>query len=323
LLTSAPILKIVDPNENFVVCTYVCKEGIGGVLTQNEPVISYESIKLKECERNYATHDLELAAIIHALKMWRHYLMEKKFELRTNHSGLKYIFEQPTLNARQTIYLEFLSEYDFEIEHIKEKENNVVDALNIRVHLMHATTTSMHRSDLKRRILDDVVTNQHYLWVKEILHHKKVQHKIKEYQIKEDGLLMHKNRICVPSSRQFRNLVLKEMHNVPYVGHPGYQKIIAAVRSHLFFTGMKKDVVDYIVRCIECQQVKAGHRHLVGFLQSFPIPEKKWEVVTIDFVTKFPRKTRQHDSTMVVVDKLTKTTHFVLVKMTYTTTNIA
>jgi hypothetical protein len=78
LLTSAPILNIVDPNENFVVCTDACKEGLGGVLTQNGHVIGYESKKLKEHERNYATHDLELASIVHALKMWRHYLMGKE-----------------------------------------------------------------------------------------------------------------------------------------------------------------------------------------------------------------------------------------------------
>jgi hypothetical protein len=141
--------------------------------------------------------------------------------------------------------------------------------------------------------------------------------------MKEDGLLMHKNRIYVPSSGELRNLVLKEMHNVPYVGHPGYQKTIAAVRSQFFWPGMKKDVVDYISRCMECQRVKVEHRHPTGFLQPLPIPEKKWEVVTIDFITKFPRTTRQHDSIMVVVDKLTKDAHFVPVKMTHTTTNIA
>jgi hypothetical protein len=93
LLTSAPVLNIVDPNESFVVYTDTCKEGLGGVLTQNGHVIGYESRKLKEHERNYATHDLELAAIVHSLRMWRHYLMGKKFELRTYHIGLKYLFE--------------------------------------------------------------------------------------------------------------------------------------------------------------------------------------------------------------------------------------
>ena len=101
MLTSAPILKIVDLEGNFLVCTDACKQGIGGVLMQDGHVISYESRKLKEHEQNYATHDLELAAIIHALKMWIHYLMGKKFELRTDHDGLKYLFEQPNLNARQ------------------------------------------------------------------------------------------------------------------------------------------------------------------------------------------------------------------------------
>jgi hypothetical protein len=146
-----------------------CKEGLGGLLMQNGYVIGYESKNIKEHERNYATHDLELVAIAHALRMWRHYLMRKKFKLRTNHIGLKYFFEQTTLNARKTRWLEFLSEYDFDIKHIKEKENKVVDAFSRRVHIMQATTVSIHQSNLKRRILDGLVIDQHYLQVKENL----------------------------------------------------------------------------------------------------------------------------------------------------------
>ena len=110
---------------------------------------------------------------------------------------------------------------------------------------MHATAVSMHQSDLKRRILDGLVTDQHYLQVNENLQGD-VHQKIKEYEIKEDEFLMHKNIIYVPSSKELRNVVLKEMHDVPYVGHPGYQKTITAVRSQFFWSGMKKDVVDYI-----------------------------------------------------------------------------
>jgi hypothetical protein len=73
---------------------------------------------LKEHERHYATHDLELEAIVHALKMWKHYLMGKRFALRTYHNGLKYLFGQPTLNAKQSRWLDFLSEYDFDIKHM-------------------------------------------------------------------------------------------------------------------------------------------------------------------------------------------------------------
>jgi hypothetical protein len=93
LLTTAPILKVADPDGDFVMCIDACKERLGGVLTQNGHVICYDSRKLKEHEINYATQDLELATIVHALKMWRHYLMGIKFELNTNHSDLKPLFE--------------------------------------------------------------------------------------------------------------------------------------------------------------------------------------------------------------------------------------
>jgi hypothetical protein len=134
---------------------------------------------------------------------------------------------------------------------------------------------------------------------------------------------MHKNRIYVPSSGELRNLVLKEMHDVPYVGYPGYQKTITIVRSQFFWLGMKKDVVDYIAQCMECQKVKDENRHPSGVLEPLPIPKKKWEVITMDFIIGLPRTDKQHDSIMVVVDKLTKNTHFVDVKTTHTTTNIA
>jgi hypothetical protein len=89
LLTNAPIFRIDDPNEDFVVCIDACKQGLGGFLSQNGHVVCYESRKLKEHQRHYATHDLELKGIVYALKMWRHYLMGRRFELRIDHNGMK------------------------------------------------------------------------------------------------------------------------------------------------------------------------------------------------------------------------------------------
>jgi hypothetical protein len=86
---------------------------------------------------------------------------------------------------------------------------------------------------------------------------------------------------------------------------------------------MKKDVADYINLCMECQKVKAEHRHPIGLLQPFPIPEKKREVITMDFITRLPRMNKQHYSIMVVVDKLTKVSHFVPMNTTHTVANIA
>jgi hypothetical protein len=143
LLTSAPILKVAYLDEDFVVCTDACKEGLGGVLTQNGNAMYYESRKIKEHEINYDIHDLELEVIVNALKMWRHYLMGIKFKLKIDHSGMKHLFEQLTLNARKTRWLEFLSEYDFNIKQIKIKENKVANTLGMRVHEMHVAAISM------------------------------------------------------------------------------------------------------------------------------------------------------------------------------------
>jgi hypothetical protein len=121
LLTSGPILWIDDPNEYFVVSIDACKDGLGGIIIQNGFVICFEYRKLKEHERLYVTHDLELVAIVNTLKKWRHYLMGNRFELRTNHNGINYLFDHPNLNAKQSRWSEFLCEYDFDINHIKGK----------------------------------------------------------------------------------------------------------------------------------------------------------------------------------------------------------
>ena len=118
-------------NKYFIVCTDACNDGLGGVLTQEGHAIAYESRKLKIHEKNYATYDLKLVAVIHALKMWCHHLIGRKFILMIDNKGLKYLLDQPNLNARKARWLAFLSEYDFEIQHIKGKENKVVYALNI------------------------------------------------------------------------------------------------------------------------------------------------------------------------------------------------
>jgi hypothetical protein len=81
-------------------------------------------------------------------------------------------------------------------------------------------------------------------------------------------------------------------------------------------------VANYIGRCLECQKVKTNHRHPTGFLQPFPILEWKWEVFTTDFITKLPKTVKQHDSIMVVVDKLTKESHFIPIKTKHKATNI-
>jgi hypothetical protein len=215
------------------------------------------------------SHDLELAAIVHALKMWRHYLMGRKFELRTYHNGLKYLFEQQILNSKQTRWLKSLSEYDFDIKHIRGKENKVANAISRRIHAMHATNISMCKSDLRNIILEAVTSNEHCFRIKEGLQQQNVQHKYGGYKLGENGIVMHKSRVYVPIFYELRKLVLKETHNVPYAGYPSYWKTIAVVRSQYFWLGMKKDVADYIARCMKCERVKDEHRHQQVFSRHY------------------------------------------------------
>ena len=81
-----------------------------------------------------------------------------------------------------------------------------------------------------------------------------------------DGLLLYKNRVYKPNVQELKLVILKEMHNVTYVGHPGYQKTVAVFKGHYFWPGMMKEIVEYIARCMECQKVKAKHRHPAGLL---------------------------------------------------------
>ena len=98
------------------------------------------------------TRDLELTAIVHALKMWRHYLLGRKFVLVTDHCGLQYLFDQPKLNARQARWMALLSEFDFEIKHIKGKENKAVNALSISMKSIHLAAVSTCETDVKERV---------------------------------------------------------------------------------------------------------------------------------------------------------------------------
>jgi hypothetical protein len=134
LLKTTSILKVLDMDADFLVCTDTPKEGLGRVLMQDGQVIAYISRKLRRHEENYVTHDLELLEIIYALKVWRHYLVGRKFELKTDHCGLQHIFTQSDLNAQQWHWSEFLREYDFEITYIKGTVNRVADALSQRPH---------------------------------------------------------------------------------------------------------------------------------------------------------------------------------------------
>ena len=130
LLTTAPVLAQPDIEKTFDVCCDASGTGLGCVLMQEGRVIAYASRQLKRHEENYPTHDLELAAVVHALKIWRHYLLGNTCNVYMDHKSLKYIFTQEELNMRQRRWLELIKDYDIEVHYHPGKANVVADALS-------------------------------------------------------------------------------------------------------------------------------------------------------------------------------------------------
>jgi hypothetical protein len=284
------MLKITDLEDDFLVYTDACKEGIEGVLMQEGSVIFYESKKLNEHEVNYVTHDLELASILHALKMWRHYLLGRKFILMIDHCGLRYLFDQPKLNARQARWMAFLSEFDFEIKHIKGKENRVVDSLRRSMKTIHLAAVSTCEADVKERIRKTQETDPFIQTMTMYLQQEQepTGEKYEGYQMTKGGFLTYRSRFYIPNCDDLKRFILDELHKKPYSGHPGYQNIITDTRRQFYWPRMNKDIAEYLAKCIECQQVQAEHRHPLGLLQPLLIPEWKWETISMDFITRLP-----------------------------------
>ncbi|GJZ93290.1 putative reverse transcriptase domain-containing protein [Tanacetum coccineum] len=129
-LCEAPILALPEGNDDFVIYCDASHQGLEAVLMQREKVIAYASRQLKPNEENYTTHDLELGAVVFALKIWRHYLYGTKCNVFTDHKSIQHILDQKELNMRQRRWLELLADYDFVIRYHPGKANVIADALS-------------------------------------------------------------------------------------------------------------------------------------------------------------------------------------------------
>ncbi|GKE43801.1 putative reverse transcriptase domain-containing protein [Tanacetum coccineum] len=156
-LCNAPVLALTDGPDDFVVYYDASKQGFGCVLMKRGKVIAYASRQLKKHEKNYTTHDLELGAVVFALKIWRHYLYGTKSVIYTDHKSLQYIFDQKDLNMHQRRWIELLSDYECEIKYHPGKANVVADALSrkerLKLRRVRAMSITIHYR-LKTKILE-------------------------------------------------------------------------------------------------------------------------------------------------------------------------
>ena len=124
-----------------------------------------------------------------------------------------------------------------------------------------------------------------YQNLKEKVTHNESENVKTYYSLNEKGLMLYKNRLYVPNIPEIKLLILIEVHKIPSSGHPGYQKNITMLRKEYFWPNMKNKVVEFIARCIECHQVKVEDQHPAGLLQPLPIPNWKWKVISLDFIS--------------------------------------
>ncbi|GJU51680.1 putative reverse transcriptase domain-containing protein [Tanacetum coccineum] len=292
-----------------VYCDASRKE-LGAVLMQRERVLAYTSRQLKIHEKNYTTYDLELGAVVFALKMWRHYLYGTKCVVFTDHKSLQHILDQKELNMRQRRWLELLSDYDCEIRYHPGKANVVADALSrkeqnkpLRVRALVLTIGL----NLPVQILEAQV---------EARKEENYETKDKKLEQRADGTLCLNGRSWIPCFGDLRELIMNESHKSKYSVHPGSDKMYQDLKKLYWWPNMKAEIATYVSKCLTCAKVKAEYQKPSGLLVQPVIPVWKWENITMDFVTKLPKTTSGQDTIWVIVDRLTKSAHFLPIKET-------
>ncbi|KAD6796137.1 hypothetical protein E3N88_07033 [Mikania micrantha] len=321
-LCNAPILALPEGTDNFTVYCDASRQGLGCVLMQKDKVIAYASRQLKVHEKNYTTHDLELGAVVFALKIWRHYLYGTKCIIYTDHKSLQHILDQKMLNMRQRRWVELLNDYDCEIRYHPGKANVVADALSRKERVKPLRVKALGMT-IQTSLIPQIKDAQQQALQATNYSAEGLRGLDKKLNTKADGLLYFKDRMWIPLCGNSRTIILDEAHKSRYSIHPGADKMYKDLKDFYWWPGMKKQIAEYVDRCLTCLKVKAEHQRPSGLLQQPEIPMWKWDQISMDFITKLPRTSRNHDSIWVIVDRLTKSAHFLPIREDYSMDRLA
>ena len=323
-MTSAPVLLIADPNKKFVVKTDASNAALGAVLEQYDVEghlhpVAYMSMKLRPEQRHYEVRDLELLAIVQALKTWRSYLYGQKVEVHTDHMALESILKRdmdPTLKSRTLRAIEYLQAFDLDIRRIPGTKNVIADALS-RIISVEANAVSTAEPDVAflQSIREKYVEDELF---KNILERLQRGEQLRGRYALDDGILYYTRRgvqrVCIPRVNEILSILLHDCHDSLLGGHLGVDKTLAYAQRHFYWPKMEKDVREYVESCQLCQQCKSQNICPAGLLQPLPIPEKRWESMSMDIITHLPLSTNGYTSCVVFIDRLTKMAHFVPAK---------
>ena len=227
-------------------------------------------------------HDLELASIVFALKIWRHYLYEEKCFIYSDHKSLKYLLLQRELNLRQCRWMELIKDYDCVIDYHPGKANVVADALSrkstqtLRALNAHFSLSEddaivaklIAKLDLLNRVLEAQRSDEKFSTI--VSQNRKGEET--EFSVNEDGSLYYRDRVCVPNDDEVKKSILEEAHSGSFTMHPGSTKMFQDLKASYWWSRMKRDVSEFVTKCMVCQKVKAEHQVPSGLLQPIKIP---------------------------------------------------
>ena len=144
------------------------------------------------------------------------------------------------------------------------------------------------------------------------------QGKTKSFELTQEGVLRCQNKLCVPNIDGLRNRIIAKAARSRYSIHPGSTKMYHDLKEVYWWGDMKKNIAEFVAQCPNCQQDKVEHQNPEGYMQCMQLPIWKWDMINMDFITGLPRTFRKFDFIWVIVDRLTKSAHFLPVKTTYT-----
>jgi hypothetical protein len=252
----------------------------------------------------------------------------------TDHKSLKYIFTQPDLNMRQRRWLELIKDYELEVRYHPGKTNVLVDALSRKAHYNYFPVVLLTGEECIRVLPDRSLYNITLTptFREEVIaaqkNHEGMAHlrrilsegdpKVNYFREDAEGILWFKDRLVGPKKESLKKKILDEAHTSRYSIHPGSTKMYHDLRKQFWWTQMKHEVDFYVSECDTCRKVKSDYRKSGGLLQPLSLLDWKWEDISMDFIVGLPPTGCKVDSIWVILDRFTKSDHFILMHTRFT-----